>query len=320
MDLDWLEPLASRWRRQVQQGRAPHAVLLLGAAGTGKRAAAAWLARERLGPAETLPRYPFERPVHPDLHWLSRLEDKHTIVIEQVRELIHELSLTSHEGRGKVAVIEPAGIMTRQAANSLLKTLEEPPGDSLIVLVADGLSHLPATILSRCQRLPVPLPPTEVALTWLERVRPGTAWAPALDEAGGAPLKAFAALERMEETASMRRDLAALATRSVSPVDVAERWLKADPGAALDWLALEVQACIRRRFGISAGPSPALDDSVLARMDTRNLFCYLDSLNRLRGQASGSFNPQLTLEALLIDWADGLAAARREPDLRALWA
>jgi len=210
--------------------------------------------------------------------------------------------------------------MTRQAANSLLKTLEEPPGDSLIILVADGLIHLPATILSRCQRLPVPLPPTDAALAWLERIRPGTAWAAALEEAGGAPLRAFDALERMEETAAMRRDLAALATHSASPVDVAERWLKADPAAPLDWLAFEVQACIRRHFGISAGPAPALDESVLARMDSRNLFCYLDSLNRLRGQASGSFNPQLTLEALLIDWAEGLAAVRREPDLRALWA
>ncbi|MGI9264019.1 MAG: hypothetical protein ACR2QU_03755, partial [Gammaproteobacteria bacterium] len=54
----------------------------------------------------------------------------------------------------------------------------------------------------------------------------------------------------------------------------------------------------------ASGPQPA--DSVLRRIDRRNLFCYLDIINRLRGQAAGSFNVQLTLESLLIDWADGL--------------
>ncbi|NIQ44609.1 MAG: DNA polymerase III subunit delta', partial [Pseudomonas stutzeri] len=63
------------------------------------------------------------------------------------------LQLTSYEGRGKVAVIEPANTMTTSAANSLLKTLEEPPGDTLLILVADRIGRLPPTVFSRCQRI-----------------------------------------------------------------------------------------------------------------------------------------------------------------------
>lgn len=289
--------------------------MLLGARGVGKRAAAAWLAQSRLQPdaLARAPTWPLVRPEHPDLHWLTRLPEKHTIIIDQVRELIGDLSLTSHAGRGKVAVIEPANIMTNQAANSLLKTLEEPPGDALIVLVVDRMSRLPATILSRCQRMPITAPDTGSALEWLNSVRPGQPWAAALAEAGGAPLAAIDALERLDESQQMASELKGIAARRLSPVDVAERWTKQHPEQALDWLGRQVAGCIRRRNGgAAAGDSAVIDDSVLQRMDSRNLFCYLDTINRVRGQASGSYNLQLTLEGLLIDWAEGLVNCRRQ--------
>ncbi|MEQ8206392.1 MAG: DNA polymerase III subunit delta', partial [Woeseia sp.] len=238
MVINWLTSFADRWQTQVRQERAPHAVLLLGAPGVGKRAAAAWLAQTKLQPAKAseLPGYPAEVPVHPDLYWLTRPEDKHTIGIDQIRSLIGELSLTSHNGLGKVAIVEPANIMTAAAANSLLKTLEEPPGDALIILIADRLSRLPATILSRCQKITIGLPDEAVSIAWLDRVRPGMQWSQALREAGGAPLAALTAADQMEDTAALGRDLKALANRAVSPIDVAERWSKQSPTLALDWL------------------------------------------------------------------------------------
>ena len=75
----------------------------------------------------------------------------------------------------------------------------------------------------------------------------------------------------------------------------------------LNWLARQVQQAIRTTSGGDRGArSGAISESVLDRMDRRNLFCYLDTINRLRGQPAGSFNVQLTLESLLIDWANGL--------------
>lgn len=309
MDIPWLRQFTERWRARESLGRAPHALLLLGAPGTGKRCAAAWLARGRLGlqPLESEPQYPLTIPEHADLRWLSPPEDKHTVGIEQIRGLVADLSLTSYAGGGKVAVIDPANAMTANAANSLLKTLEEPAGDTLLILIADRVGRLPATIFSRCQRVSVPLPTEADSLEWLDRLHSSSSWPAALRAAGNAPLAAVASLERMEDTEAMARDFAALPERSAMPLEVAGRWAKHEPEFVLNWLCRQVQLCILRVFGgLAAPPGGGVSDSVLQRIDTRNLFCYLDVINKLRGQPAGSYNVQLTLESLLIDWAVGL--------------
>jgi DNA polymerase-3 subunit delta' len=197
--------------------------------------------------------------------------------------------------------------MTHSAANSLLKTLEEPPGDTLLILVVDRPGRLPATIVSRCQRLSVHLPSEPTGMAWLQSLRPGTEWAPVLRDAGMAPLAAIGALERLEETNAMAAELRAVAAGSAAPLPVAAKWAKMEPEFVLGWLARQVQLCISRTTnGINTGVAAVVDDSLLGRMDRRNLFCYLDIINRLRGQPAASFNVQLTLECLLIDWSQGL--------------
>lgn len=312
MEIFWLKRIAESWLERAAQGRQPHAVLLTGPAGTGKRALAAWMARQRLREpaASDVPRYPPDFFEHADLAWISPPDDKSTIGIEQIRDLVANLGLTSYEGAGKVAVIEPANVMTDNAANSLLKTLEEPPGDTLIVLVADRHGRLPATIFSRCQRIELQPPAEADALAWLDRLRPGAAWPDALALAGSAPLAAIEALEQLETHAAMQQELVNVGRGSASPLDVAARWAKLEPAFVLQWLARQVQGAILGVNSASARPGGVvLDDSVLQRMDSRNLFCYLDTINRLRAQPTGSFNVQLALEGLLIDWAEGLANA-----------
>jgi DNA polymerase-3 subunit delta' len=308
MELTWLSKLATRWRDQRDSGRLPHAVLMAGPKGVGKRAAAAWMVGEKLAlsPGE-LPVWPLDQPEHADLHWLTPPEDKNSIGIDQVRALVDELNLTSYSGHGKAAVIEPAQLMTHNAANSLLKTLEEPPGDTLLVLVADRTGSLPATILSRCQRIDVRAPNDETGLAWLDRLRPGENWADALRMAGGAPLAAIEVAEQLDRTRAMAEELKNVGIAQSSPVDVAASWARQDPIFVLEWLARQVQAAAKANTGDrEALRGTAIDDSVLKRMDSRNLFCYLDNINRLRGQARGSYNVQLALESLLIDWATGL--------------
>ncbi len=313
IEIPWLNQFTSNCRASVIAGRAPHALMLVGARGTGKRCAAAWLARCRLGMStwKSEPQYPLTIPQHADLRWLSPPEDKQSVGIEQIRELVASLSLTSYEGGAKVAVIDPANAMTANAANSLLKTLEEPPGDALVILVADRIGHLPATIFSRCQRVSVALPAEAVSLRWLDRLllpdAGSSGWPAALRAAGNAPLAAVESLARMEETETLARDFAALGQHEASPLEVAGRWAKQEPEFVLDWLCRQVQVCIMRVFGGRAAmPGGGVSDSVLQRIDRRNLFCYLDIINKLRAQPVGSFNLQLSLESLLIDWAGGL--------------
>ena len=309
MDINWLKSFAKSWHDRIEHGRLPHAVLLSGPVGVGKRAAAAWMAAQRLGKAEStgVPQYPAEALEHADLRWIGPPEDKASIGIEQIRELVAEIGLTSYEGKGKVTVIEPADLMTTNAANSLLKTLEEPPGDALLILVADRSGRLPATIFSRCQRIDIRPPAEADGLAWLDQVHPGLDWSEALRLAGNAPLAAIDVIEHLDTHAAMQRDFSAVARGSVSPLEVAARWSKLEPPFVLNWLARQVQQAIRTLSGPrGAARSGAIGESVLERMDRRNLFCYLDTINRLRGQPAGSFNVQLTLESLLIDWANGL--------------
>lgn len=317
MKVNWLRSFADAWLTRVAQARVPHALMLLGAAGVGKRTAAAWLARERLGlpGVDDGPDFPLQVPEHADLRWLHPPEGKHSIGVEQVRELVSALSLTSYKGGSKVAVIDPANAMTANAANSLLKTLEEPPGDALIILIADKVGRLPATIFSRCQRISVPLPPAADSLAWLERLQPCSDWREALRLAGNAPLAAIEARDQLQQAACMADEFTRLAGQrdspTESPIEVAARWSKYEPAFVLDWLSQTVQQCIRKaacgESGLAEGGPP---ESVLRHIDRRNMFCYLDIINRLRGEAAGSYNVQLTLESLLIDWASGLENCR----------
>jgi DNA polymerase-3 subunit delta' len=147
--------------------------------------------------------FPLRQPEHADVRWISPPEDKHTVGIEQIRTLVADLSLTSYEGGGKVAIIDPANAMTANAANSLLKTLEEPSGNTLLILIADRTGRLPATIFSRCQKLTIPLPSENEALQWLQQLQPATNWPGILREAGNAPLAALVAAERLDDTEIM---------------------------------------------------------------------------------------------------------------------
>ena len=284
-------------------------MLLAGPHGTGKRAAAAWMVTQKLGidRSHDLPQYPFERPEHADLHWLERPEDKKSIGIDQVRSLVRELSLTSYMGAGKAAIIQPADIMTTEAANSLLKTLEEPPGDTLLILVADRVGRLPATVFSRCQRIEIHVPGEAEGLQWLDKLHPGSHWLEALRVAGLAPLAAINAAESLQTSSAMARDFVNIIGGSASPVDVANTWSKIEPIFVLDWLSRQTQMAISMvQAGGNRPPGLAIGESVLQRIDRRNLFCYLDRINRLRGQPGGSWNVQTAFEGLLIDWASGL--------------
>ena len=324
MEINWLSSFTQQWQARLDAGRPPHAVMLTGRPGTGKRAAAAWLVATRSGkiPPSALPVHPAVPVEHPDVYWLTREEDRQSIRIDQVRSLVADLALTSYAGRGKTAVIEPADLMNSAAANSLLKTLEEPAGDALLVLVVDRMGRLPATIVSRCQRIDFAAPPRELALAWLHKFKPTVDWSPILEAAGGAPLEAMRLANRQDLLESLASDFRDVGTRRSSPIEVAQRWAKEDVYEILEWLARQVEALVNDRMvGGMRGTCHIIDQTVLERTDSQNLFCYLDIINRLRSRPAGSFNAQTALEGLLIDWAGGLERLRDGPaGLEAMYA
>lgn len=145
----------------LRQGRLPHAHLLVGPAHVGKGTLALRLAQaiNCLAPVDERPCLAcrqcrrIESFLHADLHLLTVEPGHREVRIAQVRELERALSLKPFEGRARVAIVDPADAMNLEAQNAFLKTLEEPPPDTVLVLVTCRETALLPTIRSRCRRI-----------------------------------------------------------------------------------------------------------------------------------------------------------------------
>ena len=140
--------------RSAQAGRIVHALLFSGPRGTGKKTMAEIFARAVLCASDQAPCDACAackkclNGSHPDVHFVA--PEKNTIKVDQIRELTEKLSLASYEGGKKIAIIERADSMNESAQNALLKTLENPTGDTLFFLLTDAPGVLLPTIVSRC--------------------------------------------------------------------------------------------------------------------------------------------------------------------------
>ena len=193
------------WQRDAWQilmraagaDRLHHAYLVVGRAGVGKVDFANQLANALLcnkaadkAPCGSCPRCALTTAgTHPDINRLDWIDKARVISVEQIRKLTSQLTLTTTYGPYRVAIINKAHTMTRAAANSLLKTLEEPGAGCVLILLADNDAHLPITIRSRCQRVVLPLPDATEAMAWLNEQKVANAET-ALEFAHGAPLLA----------------------------------------------------------------------------------------------------------------------------------
>ncbi|MEP6808957.1 MAG: hypothetical protein ABI992_01845 [Chthoniobacterales bacterium] len=140
------ESAFSYLNRAYEQGRLAHAYLIAGGQGSGKRALASQLAHLVNGIAEKKVFTGGAGQI-----FVAEPESKsRRIVIEQIRDLEHSLQMRAQEGRRKVAIVCEADRLQPQAANAFLKTLEEPPNDSLLLLLSALPEALPDTVISRC--------------------------------------------------------------------------------------------------------------------------------------------------------------------------
>jgi len=308
----WIVPETAALRGAFRGAHLPHALLIHEAPGAGGEWLARWAAmlvlcehpeRAPCGECRGCRRVALLQ--HPDLSWVTPLEDSRQIRIEQVRDLAADLALTSHASGYKVGVITPADALNRFAANALLKTLEEPPARTLLVLVATQPSRLPPTIVSRCQRLKVRAPTRAEAIEWLSAARGPGDWNAALETLGEAPM--LAALSDPGELAEVgtdtRRSLDALAAGREDPVAVAERWARGD--FALRLLCFE--KWLTERIRRSEPPGAFLPEmrsgpylSVAGgSLNIRRLFALGDELRDLRASLDVPLNRGVALEALL---------------------
>ena len=299
-------------------GRLPHALLLHEAPGAGGDWLAKWIAqlvlcqRGAQAPCGTCQGcHRVLTAQHPDLLVLQPIEDSKQIRIEQIRELSEELALTSHQGSYKAAILTPADALNRFAANALLKTLEEPPQRTLLMLVVTQPSRLPATILSRCQRVRIRAPARTEAVSWLETTRGAGDWDAVLDTLGEAPMLAAevdpAAV--VQVGAEVRRALDEAMTGSADPVAIADRWVRAELPLRLRCIENWLTERIRRSFDgeafftkVGAGPYLPGANAVL---NMGQLFELVDGVRELKSALETPINRGLALETLLRRFAPG---------------
>lgn len=322
----------AQWER-LQQARAtdrlPHALLIHGPQGAGLHAFAEHLAAWMLctgthaapcGNCKDC--LLFAAATHPDMIRLQPEEEGRQIRIEGVRDLIDVINLKSHGGRFKLALITPAEAMNRNAANALLKTLEEPPPGTLILLVTHRPRTLPVTIRSRAQGVEIHCRPHEPALDWLRRQLPDEGRAElCLELCGGGPLLALEWLRQghLELRGKLLTDLARLREAGADCGALAQRWNTLDAGLLYRWnrtLLQDLARLLGQPDSAAIRNQDLLGDlqALAKRLDLKHTLTSLDLLNACQRLAEGQGNlrPVNLLETFMLHWSGCLQADERK--------
>jgi DNA polymerase-3 subunit delta' len=314
-------------RMLEKRDRLPHALLVHGPAGIGKVEFARALAasalcetpRDGLACGTCASCHWFSQGNHPDFREIvpeAAAEEEESeadgakadkakslvIKIDQIRAVADFIALTTHRGGYRVLLVHPAEALHPAAANALLKTLEEPPAQTLIVLVSDQPARLLATIRSRCRLLGLRAPERAAALQWMREQEIAGADA-ALAAAGGAPLLARELAE--PAAAELRKRLLAELSRAsgADPLQFAASVERASVERFLYWMQTWVHDLVRVRLAGEARHHVDFAAALAARAnaaDLEELFALDRELTSARRLAAHPLNPRLLAEHLLM--------------------
>ena len=314
----------SNWHnltKSQQNKRLGHGLLFHGAAGIGKKAFAIefahWLMCEQplvdkaCGECKSCKLIQAES--HPDLLTLYPEEEGKSIKVDQVRELIQKVSLTSHGLGYRVIIISPADALNINASNSLLKTLEEPPANTILILISDKPSKLMATIRSRTQMVRFDLPSEEQSLQWLNQqnvAQPELV----LKLSAGAPLAAAAMAkdEGLQVRDKLFSNWQELATGNIDALESATMWTKDGfkilGNLPLNWVSSWLTDMIRARQGGQIESMANLDyaktlQNLAGQVDLKSMYGLLDRLNDTIRLSDTPANQLMLVEGLLLHWA-----------------
>jgi len=340
--LPWHDTLWQQIMRRWLQERLPHALLLCGSQGMGKGLFAQRLAKTLLCENVTLfpinkedkppsleeslgdisakpclhckPCQLFRAETHPDLLQIQPVEAGKQISVDQIRKAIRFCGLTAGYGCYQIIIINPAEAMNRNAANSLLKLLEEPPPKTLIMLVSHQPMALVATIRSRCQRLDFSRPDSAVIQTWLQaQLKDSRAYdiPLLLNLSAQAPFAALALAETdgIQKRRELFEHLTDLLGGKNDPVCIAEGWSQQNGVQILLWMhswtmdIIRIACTAQTQYLVNRDYQEALQ-RFAKQFDLHRLFQLLDLQKEAYQLMMGKSNvkAQGLLESIAIAW------------------
>lgn len=311
---NWQTEQRNYLNEMLHADKFPHALLFSGPDGTGKKQFAVDYAKKLLCSSEQEDACGhchscnvFAADTHPDYVNIAPAEEGKMIGVDVIRELIVRLSKTSHFGGKTVTIIENAEQLNRNSANALLKTLEEPTDNTILILVCSYSHRLLPTIRSRCLRLDFPTPNKQVALEYLqsENVKEAELY---LQLAHGSPLKA--SLVANSELSDQRKVLLKnlIKTSRGQAISLAMKEIDKLPlKSVLDWCIDFCDDLIRVKSQGDQAQLTHIDvkealTNMAPHCKIQSLYCFRDVLIERKKQSSIALNVQLLLEDLLLLW------------------
>lgn len=240
-----------------------------------------------------------------NLHWLGLEYDekkkkyRKDISVEQIRSLIHHLQLTSHQASLKLAIIYPAEKLNRSAANSFLKTLEEAPENTVILLAGHQRGALPITLLSRCQVWSLPKPTAQQAHHWLnQQALEFELSEKDLNRSGGHPQRLLAwhhdgYLNMQEHLTQQAREYL---RQKISAVEFAEMLQELPVSRCREFLLHLLEELIRHQLGLSEKSNP----NKIKRSRAAHLFELREKAQRWLHTEDNNLNIQFQIEDVLL--------------------
>lgn len=299
--------------------RLPHALLFVGLPGVGKKSFALRYAQTLLCNKTNAPCgqchacHLIQAQSHPDFMLVEPEQDAQVIKIDQIRQVVQFVNETALQGVMRIVIINPASAMNNNAANSLLKTLEEPAPNTLIILLNDLNLRLPATIISRCQKIVFQKPPQEDALKWLQANLTDHSVDPnlLLKLADGVPIKAKELMDKgvFAFRQELYQSLDLLAQRKMDPLQAAVKYQEQDVLVLLNLLLVWLQDLLR--YEVTQGDAVLINadyQAVFARLTSvdgrEKLLNFLDHVKKTYAYMARALNlnRQLLLEELFIRW------------------
>lgn len=326
MIYSWQQAAWQHFSQSYQLNRLPHALLLVGVAGLGKAEFAEYLAK-RLLCQDLKENHPchtchtctmIKQRTHTNVLWVESEKMDSAIKVDQIREVGEFIQQTALQPGYRIVIIHRADLMNINAANSLLKTLEEPTPQSLLILTCEQSLRLPATVLSRCQQLSFPRPTRNEALVWLSDNLPVNMQDQAellLDLTNGAPLSALKWAKN--DVLSMRQmlfeSLCQLVDKKSDPVTIAANLQDVEVMYFLDftlsWIMdiLRLQCDETTHFVVNKDYLDQLQQ-LTKNYPTKKSVSVMNYLQQLRAQVCAGihFNKPLLMESVLMKWLENV--------------